>query len=1760
MTVICLSHLWAVALLPMLLALPLMTQACPGSCSCPGSREVLCTFSDLNSLPPAIPRDTQRLNLGYNNIQALDGSEFRTLRSLEMLMLHGNDIQSLSSRAFYNLRSLWILKLSHNKLRNITLGIFEGLSRLVSLYLDHNSIEFIEPFSFSGLTSLTLLNLEGNRLRDLHPHTFVTLYFLGNFWGSSLRYLHLSDNQLRYLLPGTLQDLNKLEALSVYGNPWACDCNLQWLLQWNNKNKGVIKCLNEEGFGTSVNCAMCSSPQTLNNSQVFQLSTSQLSCDRPTLQSPLKLRDSTVWLDTTSDIPYIKDLDPPLGHITFKLSDSHSNMAHVDCVVRRQAEGSTMSWQKLRFPSRLALNVTLMSLLECEINRDDLQQLWRLIAYYYERPAILTQGLRQENASRATFQYSQAFIEDAPYFTDLRGYFSAEPTWLLQPLLKLQLNRRKSTSKTLVLNFSTFISKRISVWEEQRVTKCNWAFVHRGTPGKVHTVLEGSGVSLDCEVSSSGQASVEWMLPDFSILNTSYDRIAISENDKLVIHKASPSDSGLYHCLVRSEVDVDIMSFRVFVKERVLSSDHINGKEMSLDSGESLTLPCSMSSVEPSDMTWHLPTNTILWPSSSEGRIKILSNGSLVIINATYEDDGVYSCLAVNLYGADMLSHRIVIRVFPEGRTPTPPTFHPPKTGEASKIKDFGWFSRLRNRYRQHKLNAYRLSQAGKNITPKANIFNPRPLPTPMTMYSAVTPAYSLLATNQAHSTIQNYSQRHYSHQGPKKLNNVLPSPSLIESGRKPKISSVNTNSLSALIETDVSLPCESLGEPRPSLSWTKVSTGATIEVGTKNGERFEVLRNGTFMIKTVQLQDRGQYLCTAKNAFGSDQVIITLLVMNQPPKIVPPKSTDMLVYVGHPIYLDCMAEGKPQAQISWILPDGKIVQGRGLLHNTVSVLTNGTLSIKVAHLSSTGQYKCIASSTAGADTLTYHIHVVNSSPTINEEATEVIVLPTGSNAYIHCTAIGEPKPTIQWTIPDEEKGKAFPVIRGRISVLSNGTLFVRNISLTDSGTYQCSATNRAGATRRVVRVEVKQENSSTQQPLPLQHRITGMYGSTVYLHCSGSATSQHGALWRLPFGMFLDYQNSSEGSITAFPNSTLRIQQLTEKEAGSYLCLFLTPHGQDFKLFQVEVLPSPPKIKRFTTVHKRVAYGDSFQIDCLASGFPAPEVSWTLPEGTIVKSTLQYEGELSHNFIVFENGTLLLKQISRGDEGDYTCNARNTFGQDVMKVRIHLLPDSPRILSKDEVSIWGLLGKPVQIKCQASGEPTPTITWYSPSNATIATSSIRYQILGDGTLIIRKLGSADRGNYACVAKSLAGYDVKNVHLEVEGGSPRINRQVGRTAAKVSAVFHQTLLLDCKAEGLPEPRVTWTTSFGINLPTPYLGGRFRVYRNGSLELHNLRKTDEGQYVCRAQNSLGEARLEIDLKVKSLTEKPSFATANTEVVSFKPGSAEVTLACYASGNPTPELVWVLPNSTVLIAGVRLQRFHHIPANGFLHILQPGNGDMGVYRCLANNTAGKAQKQFSLEQGWKPWIQGKPTSVRISFGQNLNLPCPVDAWPQAAISWTLPNSRILRKPQVIGRVAYLGNGALELSEAATVDGGTYTCKATNAFGSSTLSHTVIVTVYPPRITNVFPSIIVVNRGSAAMLRCRAVGIPKPDISWTLPGSTSLTPTSPITAQNGMHITAEGSLVIQNPMLTHSGTYKCNARSAVGMDFKATYIQVL
>ncbi|XP_051927311.1 matrix-remodeling-associated protein 5 [Hippocampus zosterae] len=2348
---------------PLLLSSPLwlmisLAQAepsCPRGCSCPSVKDVHCTFRHLKAVPKPFPKDTERINLGYNSLTEVKASEFRSLRQLEMLLMHGNDISTVHPGAFYSLRSLQILKLSYNKITTVKHGLFDGLAGLVRLHLDHNLISFIEPYSFSGLTSLKLLQLEGNLLKEIHPHTFITVSLLGNFWTSGLKHLHLSDNMLEKLPATILNTSPRLEILSLHGNPWTCDCQLHWLVQWSSTHEGVIKCKKDRERSTTEVCPQCFSPQPLNGTILLGLSEDQFTCEKPALHSSLKLRDNPMWdeSDTEPDLPYTRDFEKPLGHLSFFLSDSHGNNAHVDCDVRHPGESSHINWTvNPRSFQGFSANISLATTLECEIDREKLQNLWQLVAYYYESPAILERGQKRANTSRTTYQYAQVTNENSPYFTDLKGYLVAEPAWLLQHRISLKLNRQQTTTKKLVMDLTTAITRIIHSHRGQQddnELSSSWAMINRGTAWRVNSALEGSKVHLKCSVVTSEQeVKVEWMLPDLSFVEGETENLKIDDTGDLVIMNTSHSDSGLYHCMIRTKAGVDLMSLRLTVKERSPSPSAFNGQKIVVGKGGSISLPCEVTSTPPSQTVWYMPTNKVLFPTQKTRKAAVMENGTLVVRNLMEEDLGEYSCLASNLYGVDMLSHMVEVtgetvsevqteteqkilntdmeegssgdyqenlrpfatqmptvgnqrrnglfsnkvpkkdfkrkptivvktldpnywaevlakangklpfarpsevalpssataiaptslttvspyttanidpittiseyrmestakeaqpqtsqtpfvtstesflnyvsgmteknngvipivrtqienaenrqfvagnRKFVPGRsnrrrppfrrrkpsmrrihpfvpptatnmttsTPTtsswkrpeqtivttyyqtekvgvnehsgsmnkrkesnteshhpvqdlesshiafqsvkdigtkleilpethilpspksttpktevnshhtemaeveteqqsankkiaagkkvdimkekvetqsiireetqtmntelemvtkssknnlvtqsydmghnivstsqtpkpntpskvtfrtshvsrentkednihnknkevdraganpekpyfaanpihpwlhqhnqrkeqansaqvaqkhqdrnpekvedvnrppppprsPPTsywpsnphqypihptwhrqqsFPPPKQGAVlhivptqeakhlphgraqspggtnrsemtaqtvkpttniieptminsphkmnlfdarTQVRDQLLLSKLRNRYRQAYID--RLSQLGKIVTPKPRIMynnppNPiQPSPVPLTRPSLLrppvpTPPYVQQPTNVAKPTASSFSGLNlYSR-------SLHPTTSGLQhggqwhvrgagvGGAKPRITSVNKASVSVLAEDDVVLHCTATGNPEPSTSWTKVSTGATIPANTKHGSRFEVFKNGTFVIKTVQLQDRGQYLCTAQNKFGSDRMVITLAVQIEAPKIQPPTSTEIANYFGKSVTLDCLASGKPPAQISWILPDGTFVREIGNIHTPISqmsLLENGTLQMHSTNFSSKGDYKCIASNAAGADTVTYHLHVAALPPSISEAASDVVIIPTGRSVYVHCSMKGEPLPTLKWTLPSGIHVKPSQFLGHKLFVFPNGTLYFKTVSPSDAGRYECLATNTVGIAKRTVHLEVRADSSShiRHPPLPIppthhhavpsrQHSVSAMYGSAVYLHCPESSESPRGTIWQLPSKTILEHHYSPERPIKVFQNGTLRILQLTELDGGNYRCFFQRPNGEDMEVFWVDVLMTPPRIEHVRTTQPRVNFGEKVQVDCVATGLPDPEVSWSLPDGTLINNALQSDdsGYRNHRYVIFGNGTLLLQQMDKKDEGDYTCFAKNKLGKDERKVSVKVGPNAPRISFKFQSLVTVKYGELAQLSCQATGEPTPQIFWISPRNDVIPMSSDKFQIMENGMLVVKKVTLADEGKYACVARNSAGDDIKNVILEVESREPFINGNKGKSAKNVVGISYQTVLLDCKVEGKPEPRVWWITPYGHSLQPSYLSGRFQVHQNGSLEVRGVRKSDEGRYMCLAKNHLGEASFLVELDVAAIAEKPSFAVPNIELISLKHYGGELHLQCTARGKPNPEYIWLLPNGTNLVPGFRLQRFTHHHGNGTLWITHLAESDKGVYRCLAKNVAGQAEKRYALEAGRKPVIRGSSGGIKITYGQTLNLPCTVDGWPQASITWTLPNGFTLDKPQSIGRVTFLANGTLQMRQIATFDKGTYTCKASNSFGTSTLTYPITVMVYPPRITTMLPSITKVNRGSPVKLNCVASGVPKPEISWTLPGRTTLVPHNRYIVQGGIHMTEEGSLVIRSPVLMNSGIYKCNAKNALGTDFKSTYLQV-
>nr|XP_020508006.2 LOW QUALITY PROTEIN: immunoglobulin superfamily member 10-like [Labrus bergylta] len=987
--------------------------------------------------------------------------------------------------------------------------------------------------------------------------------------------------------------------------------------------------------------------------------------------------------------------------------------------------------------------------------------------------------------------------------------------------------------------------------------------------------------------------------------------------------------------------------------------------------------------------------------------------------------------------------------------------------------------------------------------------------------------------------------------------------------GGKPRITKSNFQTFTVKAETDARLPCEAEGEPMPFLSWTKVASGASIAKNTRV-QRFEVLQNGTLIISDIQPMDGGQYLCTVQNQFGTDNMVVNLVVLSQHPVVLQPRHRDVTVHPGGRVDLECKVEGHPTPRVTWVLPNQVRMPAAPVAftpQQRVAVSSNGTLQISQAIFTDRGIYKCIGSSAAGADTVSVRLYVSALPPVIQQTQEENTTLQEGATAFIHCTATGSPQPVIRWATPDGLQLIASQSITGRnLIVFPNGTLSIRGLGPGNAGRYECSASNVVASRKRTVNLKVRRNVNAAKATItsssPLRTDVS--YGGTLLLDCVARGEPAPRIMWRTPSKKLVDAQFSFDPRIKVFPNGTITVRSAMDTDSGDYLCVARNKMGDDYVQLKVNVLTRAAKIKqKQQQSSQEVVYGGDLKVDCVASGLPNPEISWALPDGTMVNPVKHRDGVSggrSRRYVVFDNGTLYFNDVGVPEEGDYTCYAENQLGKDEMKVRVKVkvVSSKPQIQDKNQKTIKVFYGETVTLRCNAKGDPLPGITWISPMNKFISPAVDKYQILDDGTLVVQKVQRFDGGNYTCMARNNAGQDHKVTKLEVLVQSPVINGFRGESnSVKVAALPDQRKLIDCVAEGKPTPRIMWVLPGNVILPAPYKSNRMTVHQNGTLEIHSPKRTDSGKLACIARNEGGEVRLVVNLDVKELVDRPQIRGSKTDSLSLTVGNA-MTLNCSFEGLAPPRVTWMLPNGTPLQSGARFSKFFHHPS-GSLIISNPSVAEAGMYRCLGHTSRGLAEQIITLSPGRKPEILNRYNSpVSVVNGQTLLLHCLTSGEP-LRLTWTLPSGVVLNRPQRAGRYAVLPNGTLAIQQVSVYDRGSYICRAANEYGSSMLSLSVIVIAYPPRITNGPPSMTYAKRGVAVQLNCVATGIPRADVAWETPDKTRLAVSSQPRLFGNKYLHPQGSLIIQNPTHRDAGVYRCTARNAIGTDTKSTILNV-
>lgn len=165
--------------------------------------------------------------------------------------------------------------------------------------------------------------------------------------------------------------------------------------------------------------------------------------------------------------------------------------------------------------------------------------------------------------------------------------------------------------------------------------------------------------------------------------------------------------------------------------------------------------------------------------------------------------------------------------------------------------------------------------------------------------------------------------------------------------------------------------------------------------------------------------------------------------------------------------------------------------------------------------------------------------------------------------------------------------------------------------------------------------------------------------------------------------------------------------------------------------------------------------------------------------------------------------------------------------------------------------------------------------------------------------------------------------------------------------------------------------------------------------------------------------------------------------------------------------------------------------------------------------------------------------------IAIGKSITLPkCNVTSLPTARIVWTK-----ISVPDKHSRMRDDGNGQLSITNAQKKDSGFYQCRATNKIGVN-LAATHLIVVGMPVFTIRPPSQLDVKHGQNVTVPCKAIGEPKPKVTWLKENG--------VLPSGRSEVSTDGTLNVSQVKHEDSGTYTCVA-SSVGVAKSSSSMQL-
>uniref|UniRef100_A0A3B4BL59 Neural cell adhesion molecule L1 n=1 Tax=Periophthalmus magnuspinnatus TaxID=409849 RepID=A0A3B4BL59_9GOBI len=401
----------------------------------------------------------------------------------------------------------------------------------------------------------------------------------------------------------------------------------------------------------------------------------------------------------------------------------------------------------------------------------------------------------------------------------------------------------------------------------------------------------------------------------------------------------------------------------------------------------------------------------------------------------------------------------------------------------------------------------------------------------------------------------------------------------------------------------------------------------------------------------------------------------------------------------------------------------------------------------------------------------------------------------------------------------------------------------------------------------------------------------------------------------------------------------------------------------------------------------------------------------------------------LSERVMHGTDGNLYFAHVTTEDSrNDYTCNVQYLATRTILAKEPITLTVTPVRRRRPHMmrptgthsSYLALRGQSLVLECLVQG-PTPKVKWLRKDGELSESRTTKEMF--DRRLRFTNISESDNGEYQCIAENTQGKVVHTYTVSVEAPY-----WVKEPLSQLYAPG-ETVKLDCHADGIPTPTITWTIN---GTPLSIDKDPRRVSDDGSLTLKDVNFGDTAIYQCQASNKHGTILTNTNVYVIL---DPQILTKDGISYEYVEGQ-KALFECDTFGSPKPK-VTESESTSSLLSDPRV----NLLTNGGLEILNVTHDDEGLYTCSVENTNMSVSAQLEI---LRTVVVSPPQDLKVQPGHSATFSCVSSVDPKLSppfIQWRKNEQKIFESHSD----DYTFEGSdLIISNVQQVDEGKYTCQ--------------------------------------------------------------------------------------------------------------------